>query len=96
MYKVTNLTEQTEFFCDAIETIIYRNGNYVPAERNVADGFNAMVIMTEEDGSEYYEITPFVYEGQILSGTEDTGSFEWIDDEPEPEEELEDEIENAN
>jgi len=92
MYYVHNITRDETFPCDAVETIVYEGGQYHPAEHNVADGFNAMVIKTEEDGSEYYEVTPFVYEGHILSGTENEGSFEWIDDEPdiEPEEEPED------
>lgn len=83
MYKVYNTSRDEYTECDAIETIIYRNGKYIPAERDVADGFNAMTIHQKRDKSEYYDITPFVYEGHTLAGTEDVGTFEWIKDDSE-------------
>jgi len=45
MYKVTNITQQTEKYCDAIETIKVVNDEYVPEELALADGFKAMTIV---------------------------------------------------
>lgn len=83
MYYVHNITQDETFPCDAIETIVYKDGRYHPAERDVADGFNAMIIKKKRDNSEYYDIIPFVYEGHTLAGTEDVGTFEWIEEDPE-------------
>ena len=81
MYYVHNITNGETFPCDAVETIVFRNGKYHPAERDAADGFNALIIRKRRNNSEYYDSIPFVYEGHTLAGTEDVGTFEWVDDE---------------
>ena len=86
MYTVTNITKGTTSECDAIETIKAIDGQYTPAEHNIADGFKALTIVHVSPSEEHYEEEVFVFEGHYLTGTEDTGMFE---DNSEPEEPLE-------
>ena len=87
MYKVTNLTTQEITYCDAIETIIYSEGNYIPSEE--PDGFRALTIVHISDTEETYTEKVFVYEGHTLSGTEDIGKVEFEEGETDVLEEQE-------
>lgn len=84
MYIVKNLTDGTESQCDAIETIRWTGGRYVPAEQSNADGFRAMTIVDVDKHTQRYDVTDYAFPNHILSGTEPTGTFEAVEP-PEPE-----------
>lgn len=73
MYLIHNHTDNTTLEADAIETIRENGNGYVPEERDRANGFNAFVYRDSET-----IVTPFVFEGRTMHGTEPTGSFEEI------------------
>ncbi|MBQ8109704.1 MAG: hypothetical protein IJ124_06060 [Clostridia bacterium] len=93
MYIIHNLTTGTDSTCDALEFITARDGAYVPAEQNAADGFRALTIVRESNSREHYTEELFAFDGHTLLGGEPTGSWEDAPEEPDevgPDEEAPD------
>lgn len=77
MYKITNKTTGEITTCDAIE---YINSDYIPTEKDSADGFYALVIETISPSEQRYISTAYAFEGHKLKGGEDTAEIAWEDE----------------
>ena len=73
MYIITNTATGDTLECDALSFFKVSGTEYVPAEQDEADGFEALVIIHVSAGEEYYERTSYALEGHELLHDEPIG-----------------------